>query len=66
MSTYSYKCDDCDHRFDHIQPMSSDPLKICPECGEEAVRRLISKGIGVIFKGSGFFATDYKSPPKLD
>lgn len=66
MPNYDYVCDDCEHRFEHFQTMSSDYLKVCPECGEETLRRLISKGTNVIFKGSGFYCTDYKPPPKLD
>ena len=60
MPNYDYLCDDCGHRFEHMQSMSSDVLKDCPECQKDTLRRLIGRGGGVIFKGSGFFATDYK------
>ena len=60
MPTYEYACSDCGHRFERFQPISEDPVKICPEC-EGSVKRLISGGAGVIFKGSGFYITDYRS-----
>jgi putative FmdB family regulatory protein len=60
MPTYEYECGQCGHRFEHFQGMSEAPLTVCPECGG-AVRRLIGTGGGIIFKGSGFYATDYKS-----
>jgi len=58
MPTYDYQCDDCGHRFEHFQKMSDAPLRSCPECGGE-VHRLIGTGAAIIFKGSGFHATDY-------
>lgn len=58
MPTYDYQCDSCGHVFETFQSMSEDPLKKCPECAELALRRLISGGSGVIFKGSGFYVTD--------
>lgn len=61
MPNYDYLCDNCEHRFDYRQAISSDPLRVCPKCDEETVRRLISKGGGLIFKGDGFYCTDYKS-----
>jgi putative FmdB family regulatory protein len=57
MPTYEYECKKCSHRFEVFQSMSDAPVKKCPECGKE-VRRLISGGAGVIFKGSGFYVTD--------
>ena len=57
MPTYEYECKKCSHRFEVFQSMSDAPIKKCPECGKE-VRRLISGGAGVIFKGSGFYVTD--------
>jgi len=60
MPTYEYECKRCGVRFERFQSMSEEPIKVCPECGGE-VRRLISAGGGVIFKGSGFYATDYRS-----
>ncbi|MCK4602434.1 MAG: zinc ribbon domain-containing protein [Phycisphaerae bacterium] len=60
MPTYDYQCNDCGHRFEYFQNMSDAPLKKCPECGG-AVKRLIGTGAAVIFKGSGFHATDYSN-----
>jgi len=60
MPTYDYKCQDCGNTFEHFQAMSDDPLKVCPECGGE-LKRLIGGGLGVIFKGSGFYVTDNRS-----
>ncbi len=59
MPTYEYKCLSCGHRFEIFQKMSDEPIKVCPECGGE-VKRLIGGGAGLIFKGSGFYITDYK------
>ncbi len=58
MPTYDYQCDSCGHVFEAFQSMSADPLRECPECKEAALRRLISGGSGIIFKGSGFYVTD--------
>ncbi|PIY82401.1 MAG: FmdB family transcriptional regulator [Candidatus Omnitrophica bacterium CG_4_10_14_0_2_um_filter_44_9] len=65
MPTYEYECRSCDHHFEKSQSMTAEPLKTCPKCGKNRVVRLISSGSGFIFKGSGFYATDYKkgSPP---
>lgn len=60
MPTYDYQCDSCGYRFEEFQSMTAQPLTKCPECGEH-VRRLISPGNGFIFKGSGFYITDYRS-----
>lgn len=60
MPTYEYKCLKCDHRFELFQKMTADPVKECPVCGGE-VKRLIGAGAGPIFKGSGFYQTDYKN-----
>jgi putative FmdB family regulatory protein len=60
MPTYEYECKSCSHTFDVFQSISDDPIKICPKCGKE-VRRVINGGMGVIFKGSGFYVTDKKS-----
>jgi putative FmdB family regulatory protein len=57
MPTYEYECKSCGVDFDVFQSMSDDPLKVCPTCGK-AVRRKISKGTGIIFKGSGFYKND--------
>ena len=66
MPTYEYQCKSCGHTFDAYQPISAKPLKKCPQCGK-GVKRLIGSGSGIIFKGSGFYETDYKKktpPPK--
>ena len=63
MPTYEYKCDKCSHHFELFQKMTDPPVKICPAC-KGKVRRLISGGSGLIFKGSGFYITDYKKKPE--
>ena len=60
MPTYEYKCDACGQAFEKFQSIKADPIKVCPHCGQESVRRLISMGGGLIFKGSGFYITDYR------
>jgi putative FmdB family regulatory protein len=60
MPTYEYKCRACDHRFEAFQSMKEDPIEKCPKCGNYSVERLISAGGGLIFKGSGFYITDYR------
>ena len=60
MPTYEYKCDACGNEFEKFQTMSSVPIKKCPKCGKNKARRLISAGAGLIFKGSGFYITDYR------
>ena len=62
MPTYEYECTKCAHAFEISQKMSDKPLDKCPKCGA-ALRRLIGKGSGIIFKGSGFYETDYKRKP---
>lgn len=59
MPTYEYKCEQCNDRFDHFQSMSSERLRTCRKCGGK-LRRLIGEGAGILFKGSGFYCTDYK------
>ncbi len=59
MPTYDYACKSCGHHFEHFQSITADPLKECPKCKKEVVR-LISSGSGFIFKGAGFYATDYR------
>ena len=61
MPTYDYVCDTCDHRFEQFQTITAKPLRKCPNCGKNALRRLIGSGAGIIFKGSGFYQTDYRS-----
>lgn len=60
MPTYEYECDACGHAFEEFQAMSAKPLKKCPECKKNKLTRLIGAGAGIIFKGSGFYETDYK------
>ncbi len=64
MPTYDYVCNACEHAFHAFHAMSDDPLKKCPECGKDSLRRLIGAGAGIIFKGSGFYETDYKRSRK--
>jgi putative FmdB family regulatory protein len=61
MPTYDYKCKKCKHQFEEVQSMSADRLVLCPVCKTKNLVRLISKGGGMIFKGSGFYQTDYKN-----
>jgi putative FmdB family regulatory protein len=61
MPTYEYHCDACEHGFDEFQSMSDAPLKKCPKCGKRKLRRVFGAGAAVIFKGSGFYQTDYRS-----
>lgn len=60
MPTYEYECKSCGHLFEKFQSITASPSRVCPKCGGK-VRRLIGKGSAVIFKGSGFYATDYRS-----
>jgi len=62
MPTYDYKCSNCNHTFEYFQPMSSLPLTECPEC-KGTLKRIIGTGSSPIFKGSGFYQTDYKAKP---
>jgi putative FmdB family regulatory protein len=61
MPTYEYQCDACNHNFDEFQSMSDKPLKKCPKCGKRKLRRLFGGGAAILFKGSGFYQTDYRS-----
>ena len=60
MPTYEYLCEACGYKFEKFQNMSDTPIKKCPQCGKD-VKRLIGKGMGVIFKGKGFYQTEYKN-----
>lgn len=60
MPTYDYECLACSHTFELFQSMTAEPVKTCPAC-QGSVRRLIGTGAGIIFKGSGFYQTDYRS-----
>lgn len=61
MPTYDYECDACEHKFEHFQGINDPLLKKCPECGKPKLRRLIGSGAAIVFKGSGFYQTDYRS-----
>lgn len=61
MPTYDYKCNNCGYHFEKFQSMKEDKLTICPQCKNETLVRLIGSGGGLIFKGSGFYLTDYKN-----
>ncbi len=61
MPTYDYLCESCEHGFEMFQSITAKPAKKCPECGKPKLKRLIGTGAGIIFKGSGFYQTDYRS-----
>lgn len=61
MPTYDYECDACGHTMELFQNISEDPLKKCPECKKNKLRRLFGTGAAIVFKGSGFYETDYRS-----
>lgn len=61
MPVYTYRCESCGVQFDHHQKFSDSPLTTCPECNEKALKKVIAP-VGVVFKGSGFYATDNRSP----
>lgn len=61
MPTYEYECKGCRHQFEVFQTITAQPLKQCPKCKKRTLRRLIGTGAGIIFKGSGFYQTDYRS-----
>lgn len=61
MPTYDYVCDACDHQFELFQSITADPERVCPECNKRKLRRLIGPGAAIVFKGSGFYKTDYRS-----
>jgi len=61
MPTYTYQCDNCGVRFDRHQKFSEKPLSVCPECSKKSLRKVFTP-VGIVFKGSGFYATDYRSP----
>jgi putative FmdB family regulatory protein len=74
MPTYEYRCTECGHDFEEFQSITAEPLEICPRCGQTTIKRLLGGAGGMIFKGSGFYGTDYRkkdgkeksssSPPK--
>src|SRR6516162_5142222 len=61
MPTYDYVCDACNHSFELFHSIKDEPKKQCPECGKKKLRRLIGPGAAIVFKGSGFYITDYRS-----
>lgn len=61
MPTYEYVCDACGHEFEEYQSITADALTKCPECKKKKLRRVIGTGAAIIFKGSGFYQTDYRS-----
>lgn len=66
MPIYEYKCDDCDHRLEKLQKISDEPIKTCPECGKDTLRKLVSAAAFKL-KGTGWYETDFKDKkPKND
>ncbi|MBL9214878.1 MAG: zinc ribbon domain-containing protein [Opitutaceae bacterium] len=63
MPTYEYVCAKCGHEMEAFQSMKDEPLKLCPACKRRALKRKVGGGAGLIFKGSGFYITDYKKKP---
>ena len=61
MPTYQYQCKYCGHELEELQSMSEAPLTLCPKCNTESLARVMGTGVGLIFKGSGFYLTDYKN-----
>ena len=61
MPTYDYVCDACEHEFELFQPITENAKRKCPECGRLKLRRLFGTGAAIVFKGSGFYKTDYRS-----
>jgi putative FmdB family regulatory protein len=60
MPIYEYQCANCGHQLEELQSISEPPLTKCPKCGKDTLKKLIGSGGGLIFKGSGFYLTDYK------
>jgi len=61
MPTYDYVCDACGHKFEEMQSFKADILKTCPKCAKDSLRRLFGTGAAILFKGGGFYETDYRS-----
>ncbi len=66
MPHYDYRCDACDHEFELFQSITAEVKRKCPECGRLKLRRLIGPGAAIVFKGSGFYETDYRSESYKD
>jgi putative FmdB family regulatory protein len=64
MPTYEYACRECGYGFEEIQSIKAEPLVTCPNCGKNSLKRLLGTGAGLIFKGNGFYITDYKKNGK--
>jgi putative FmdB family regulatory protein len=60
MPTYLYRCKSCSYEFEELQKITEDPLRTCPSCSKDTLIRVLSGGAGLLFKGSGFYETDYK------
>ncbi len=60
MPTYDYRCKSCGHEFEKFQNIAEEPVRKCPVCGKNSVIRLVGGGAGLLFRGSGFYITDYK------
>ena len=61
MPTYDYICENCGYKLEQFQAIKAKPIRKCPACGKRELKRLIGSGSGIIFKGSGFYQTDYRS-----
>ena len=61
MPTYEYHCTSCGHTLEEFQSITAKPLVTCPNCGKPSLKRILGAGAGMIFKGSGFYLTDYKN-----
>lgn len=61
MPTYDYQCNECDHKWELFQSIKDKPVRKCPSCGRQKAKRVIGPGAGIIFRGSGFYLTDYRS-----
>ena len=66
MPTYEYECQKCKHRFEQFQSIKDEPIRKCPKCKKGKTKRLFGTGAGIIFKGSGFYQTDYRSKSYSD
>lgn len=61
MPTYDYRCNKCEHEWEQFQSIKANPIRKCPACGKQSAKRVIGAGAGIIFRGSGFYQTDYRS-----